>query len=132
MADITFQQIFGRNSGFTTAGGEAVFYVYDFSNTDDLDNGPGDIENGLGISDFTNFTTENIDSKAVAIFYAMCLMIIQNQAENINDDPEQHIFISDGGRTFGTGAREGQIRRRLNIDIFTDTNLNSLPDIDEL
>lgn len=128
---LTFQKIFGTNSKFTTVGKEATFYVSDFANTDDTTNGAGDII-GLGISDFTNYTTEDIDQVAVNIFYSMILMIAQNQAENINADPTEKIFISEGGKNLGSGVRDGQLRRRINIDIFTDLNINELPDIDEL
>ncbi|MEM9509745.1 MAG: hypothetical protein AAGA16_19035 [Cyanobacteria bacterium P01_E01_bin.35] len=132
MAELTLNQVFGNNALFSNNPGtgepQVTIALGDFQN---VTNG-GQILNGLGFNNVGQIDSTNVNDYAIAIFYALILLVSQNQAANINDDPEQTIFISDGGKTFGTGARDGQIRRRANVDIFSDLNINGFPDIDEL
>lgn len=133
MAKLTLQQIFGINVQFvksseTQQEAEIRIKLKDFL---DAENG-GEIQNGLGFDDVDDLTLVNINDKAEAVFVALIHLISQNQAAAINDDSEQKLFISDGGRRFATGNRNGQIQRVASINIFSESNIQSIPDLDDV
>lgn len=97
----------------------------------DSNNG-GDILNGLGFDNVSTITSSNVDQHAVNLFYALLLLISQNQAANINDDPTQRIFISDGGKRFASGTRNGQIQKVFSVNLFFPSNFAELPDLDDV
>lgn len=134
MAALTLAQIFGQNVSTNideiNSNFEITLDLRDFQNTE---NG-GQIKNNLGI---TNLDAEAAyyakgGSKAVNLFYAILLLVSQNQAENINADPEQKIFISQSPKRFGIGSRTGQIQTSFVINFFTPSDAANLPDIDDL
>lgn len=134
MANLTLAQIFGGRVSTDIDPVQSKFLVTldlrDFQNIAD----GGQIVNDLGI---TNLDTEaegyqETGSKATNLLYALILLVSQNQAANVNDDPDQKIFISEGGKRFASGARNGQIQRVININLFSDINVDNLPDIDNI
>lgn len=108
---------------------EISFALNDFK---DVDQG-GEILGGLGISDLdTNNAEYSNGLKAVNIFYAMILMIIQAQADNINADPEQKIYVSEQPVRLGSGSRSGQIQRSFTVSFFSQGNVEQIADIDDI
>ncbi|MCC0179938.1 hypothetical protein I4641_23710, partial [Waterburya agarophytonicola K14] len=97
MANLTLDQIFGINTYLEIPEGapagipnEVRFWLGNFANT----SGGGQIENNLGLDIPANINSTNQDEYAAKILYGILLLIRQNQAENINADPTQSIFIS--------------------------------------
>jgi len=133
MAALTLPQIFG--SGVTTdinPNENKYLVTLDLRNFQNVSDG-GEITNNRGI---TNLATQAVDyqngNKAVNLLYAILLLTLQNQAENIFSDPEQKIFINEGRKAFATGSREGQIIQNLNLSLFSHANIPNLPDIDDV
>lgn len=133
MPRLNIAQIFGTNAIFVDAGTTGDFARLEMNLGDfhDAANG-GNIQNGIGFDDTGLLTTATANDAAESIFYALMLLIQQNQAANINDDPSSKIYITDGGKRFATGARDGQIQRVFSVNLFVDANLNSLPDMDDV
>ena len=134
MPNLTLSQIFGQGVSTDIDPSQNKYQITldlrDFQNTSE----GGQIQNNLGIS---NLDTEAVHyqengSKALNLLYAIVLLISQNQAANLNEDPEQKIFISQGGMNLGSGARAGQIRRVISLNLFSDAQIQDLPDIDSL
>ena len=134
MASFTQQQIFGERSTANNLDPKNGDYtlsidIRDFQN---IEQG-GQIKNSKGISDldgkFQAFTTGKL---SVQIFYAMLLMIIQNQAEHINADPKQNLFVVENPPAFGVGSRKGQIRYSYSINVFVNSPIQDVPSVDEL
>jgi len=135
LANLTFTQIFGNsyNAGYVPENDEmeAFFSLSSFKSVDD----GGELENGLGISDFnTNRSNyERNGNKGINIFYALMLMIMQNQAEGKNDDPEQKIYIAPGGvSVVSFGNRTGQLERRFTVSIYSDGEYGNTADVDSI
>lgn len=133
MAELTIPEIFGQ-------GAEAVYdpdrntfkLTIDLTNFADVAEG-GEIQSGLGISNIPQFASGvSQGNNAVALLYAIIILASQNQAASLNDDAEQSLFISQGGLRFGSGNRNSQIQRIINLNVFSDIGINNLPDIDEL
>ena len=134
MPQIEFSDIFGGNyyANFDVDGNwyELVFVLNDFQNVED----EGEITGGLGITDLATQADRFYSGAdgAVKLLYSLLLMLSQKQADNINADPEQKVFISDGGKRFASGSRAGQIQRVFNVNFFyDDPTSQGVPDIDE-
>lgn len=141
MPALNFFHIFGNafNNNFTETGDPATsWYEVSFALNSFVDVGgaetDGEILNGLGISDLTTNTSAYYapNNKAVNVLYGILLLVRQNQAANINEDPEQKIFVAEQAPRLGVGSRSGQIQRSFTVSFFTDTNIASTPDIDDL
>lgn len=133
MAKVSITDIFGAGwETYIDPQGEQWHFTFDLKHLRNSDDG-GTITNGLGINQMPTDETDLINRHfAEKILYALILRYSQIQAASLNADPEQSIFISDGGKGFGSGNRDGQIRRTIAVNIFSDLNLNTLPDIGEL
>ena len=133
MAELTVTNIFGQGAvvNFDPDTNTRTLTL-DITNFQDVNNG-GEIDNGLGISNLDSFTASlNDGNNAVALLYAIVILASQNQAPNLNDDPTQSLFISEGGKRLGSGARDGQIQRVINFNLFNNLGVDNLPDIDDL
>ena len=132
-AKVSITDIFGAGwETYLDPQGEQWLFTFDLKHLRNTDDG-GTITGGLGLNQLPTDETDFINRHfAEKILYALLLRYAQIQAESVNGDPEQSIFISDGGKGFGTGDRDGQIRRTLAVNVFSNFNLNTLPDIDEL
>ena len=132
MADLTLSQIFGSDASVHNEPDNnrlsIEFSLDSFKNEAD----GGEIKNGLGFDDPWTLDTNNINQKTTQVFYALILLILQNQAENINADPTQKIFINKNPAGLGSGSREGQVRNSFTINFFSPTDAANLPDIDHL
>lgn len=133
MAELTTTDIFGDSvtvvNNPTDDEYKLVIDLKDFQNT----GSGGQITEGLGISNLGQFTAQIAQgNKAVALLYAIVLLASQNQATNLNDDPSQSLFVSEGGKNLGSGSRDGQIRRVIGLNLFSYLNINTLPDIDDV
>ncbi|MEL7406338.1 MAG: hypothetical protein AAFN00_05170 [Cyanobacteria bacterium J06558_2] len=92
----------------------------------------GQIQDGLGFTNPSSINPDNIDDYAVPILIGLLMLVSQNQATGIYDDPEQSIFISDGGKRFGQSTRTNQIWQVLSVNVFSDTNIQAFPDLQSL
>ncbi|MEL6437857.1 MAG: hypothetical protein AAFQ80_01180 [Cyanobacteria bacterium J06621_8] len=92
----------------------------------------GQIQDGLGFTNPSSINSDNIDDYAESILVGLLIIASQNQAAAIYDDPEQGLFISDGGKRFGQSTRTEQIWRVLNVNIFSNTDIQSFPDLQNL
>jgi len=133
MPQLTMKQIFGDSVELDInpleGTSKITFDLKDFQNEED----GGQIKNGLGITDLDSKLQFYADGeKAEAILYGLILMTSQNQDTDINEDIEKKLFITEGGTRLGIGARTGQIQRIANVNLFQDTEINNLPDIDSL
>ena len=129
MATLTLAQVFGSEASlYVEQNEDQAFLTINLEAFQNVGAGVGEILNGLGIDDIYT-VNENDGTK---LFYALILLISQNQATGINDDPTQKIYISDGGKCFGTGTRDGQIQRVISVNLFSDANLAGIPDIDDV
>lgn len=134
MADLTVTQMFGQRAELNTDPDPAFIKLLvdlaDFQNTTD----GGQIENDLGITNLEQKSDDftNNSNKGITILYAIFLLILQNQAENINADPEQKIFITENPVRLGSGSRSGQIQRSFTVNFFSEGSITSRPDIDDI
>jgi hypothetical protein len=62
----------------------------------------------------------------------LILLLLENQASAINDDPTQKIYIADAGKSIATGARDGQVKRSFTVSFFIDAGLAGTPSIDQI
>lgn len=134
MADLTFEQIFGNRSQYDNIDEVSDSHkigidIRDFQNVSD----GGEIQNDLGISDLsTKYINFYQGEMGLQLFYAIVLLILQNQADNLNDDPTQKIFIQPPTVGLGVGSRTGQVRRTFIVNFFSEGNIEALADIDDL
>ena len=146
MAELTLNDIFGSavsieygdpiaDPGGQDPGGDPGatiadlrFWLGSFGNSDDV----GEIEGGLGFNAPFLINPANADSYATKILYGILLFTKQNQAANINDDPEQKVFIAEQAPRLAVGSRTGQVQRSFLVSFFTAENISSIPDIDDI
>ena len=129
MTALTVGQIFGSEAElYLDQTEDQAFLTVNLEAFQNVGSGSGQILNGRGIDNVYGLTNND----ATKLFYALILLISQNQATGINDDPTQKIYISDGGKRFATGTRDGQIQRVISVNLFSDANLAGLPDIDDV
>ena len=83
----------------------------------------GDLPDGQGTNNPVHLT-------AVQIFYGLILLVLNNQATQVNDDPEQKIHITQSAKSIATGARDGQVRRSFTVNFFTEAGLAGTSGID--
>jgi hypothetical protein len=142
MADLTLSDIFGYDAYTELSYDDndpnllytatVTFNLANFTNYTD-EGGDGYIKDGLGISNLQSFAEAlESDEKAVKTFYSILLHAMQNQAENINADPEQSVFIAEQSPRLGTGSRSGQVQRSFLVSFFTDSNIPTIADIDDI
>ena len=135
MPELTFKQMFGSRSKYEhidEVGGEHNLYIdiRDFKNKED----GGDIENGLGISELSReYVNFYAGLMGIQTFYALMLLIMQNQAGSKDDDIEQKIYIAESGvSVINFGNRKGQLERRFTVSIFSDGSYGNTADIDNV
>ncbi len=133
MPALTLNQMFGKNVDTESIFPADEYYVMsiDLADFQNLADG-GDIDNDLGISNLANFGNDVLDnSNGIGIFYAIMLLIMQNQASGKDDDPEQKMYIAESGVSIvNFGNRQGQLERRFTVSIFSDGNFGNTADID--
>lgn len=123
MPDLTIAQRFGTNVSFDETTKVLSIDLNDLTDT-------GDIINNLGL-DLTSLTAANLDDYASKILYGLILLSAQQQPTDGATDPELKIFLTEGGLRIGTGTRQGQLQRVINLNVYTsESNLNNLVDID--
>lgn len=134
MANLTLSQIFGSNVIFSPSDRPGALPKLELNLTDyQNEDNSGDIKNGLGFSDVYLIRPETKDDYSVGLFYAMMLLIMQNQAENKDDDIEQKIHItSSSARITSFGNRKGQLERRFTISIFSDGKFENTTSVDNI
>ncbi|MDJ0593446.1 MAG: hypothetical protein QNJ72_26250 [Pleurocapsa sp. MO_226.B13] len=136
MPVITINQIFGNQVNAVPPDGQQqgsawslIFGLGSFAN----DTSGGEILDGLGFDNPGLINPGNLDDYAVQIFYAILLLTMQNQATGKNDDPEQKIYIAEGGiSVISFGSREGQLERRFTVSIFSDGAYGNTEDVDSI
>lgn len=142
MSNLGLREIFGNGAvtNIDPVGGNfrVTLDLGNLANAGDGSFPQGQIENGLGISQlfseaaFMVEDTPPATSKAYKILYGILLMIMQNQAESLNADPEQKIYISSSTPRVATGDRAGQVQRSFTVYFFSDDGVLGVPDIDDL
>ncbi|MGL5078878.1 MAG: hypothetical protein ACRDBG_24030 [Waterburya sp.] len=85
----------------------------------------GDLPDGIGLTDASSPT-------ATQIFYGILMILMQNQAEAINTDPTQKVYVTDAGKSIATGTRDGQVKRSFTVSFFIDAGLAGTPSIDQI
>jgi hypothetical protein len=95
--------------------------IYDFQ--DELND--GNLPVGLGVEFPAKMT-------ATQILYALLLLLKTNQAERIDTDPTQKVYIVDAGKSIATGARDGQVKWSFTVSFFLDAGLAGLPSVDQI
>lgn len=134
MAKLTQQDIFGKRSSAADLDPSKNKYAItldlrDFQNVED----GGEITNGKGLSDLLAKSNTFIEGQGGAtLFYMLLLMLKQNQAEHLNADPEQQIFVVENPPALGVGSRTGQIRYSYQVNVFVNSAIDSSPDADDI
>lgn len=134
MTALTQQQIFGARSlaeNLDPAKGDYTLMVdvRDFQNVED----GGQIKNGKGITNLDGkYQAFNQGKLSVQLLYMMLVMVMQNQAEHINADSTQKIFITQNPPALGVGSRSGQIRYSYLVNVFVDSQIDNSPSADEI
>lgn len=122
MASFTFDDIFGNNSQNLDIGDGFYKLAIQLNDFQGQSNN-GDLPDEQGISDPSGMS-------ATQVFYGLILHILATQAPKINDDPDQKIFITDGGKSILTGARDGQVARKFVVTFFQNAGLSGTASID--
>jgi hypothetical protein len=124
MASFDYSQVFG--SGVSPQADLETPFQLTIDTGDLLEvSQSGDLPDGIGLSSASNLT-------ATQIFYGLILLLLQNQASGINDDPTQKIYVADAGKSIATGARDGQIKRSFTVSFFINAGLAGTPSIDQI
>ena len=127
MPDLSLAQRFGSSVIYDASQQNLIIKLSDFQNTDS----GGNIADGLGIDSIANLNSNNIDENASLILYALLVLNQQNQGANINENPDERIYITDSTPRVGTGSRTGQLQTTKTLNIFdTSSSISSTPDID--
>ena len=134
MANFTLTDIFGKratakNIDATEGDMTVAIDIRDFQNESD----GGEIKNGLGLTNLKDKFNDFIEGKmAVKLLYLIMTKVMQSQAEHINADPEQKIFIVKNQTAFGVGSRNGQIRYSYLVNVFVDSSIDDAPSGDDI
>lgn len=134
MANFSLTDIFGKRAtakNIDARNGDMTLQIdiRDFQNEEE----GGEIKDGLGLTNLRDKFNDFIEGKiAVQLLYSILLKILQSQAEHINADPEQKIFIVKNQIAFGVGSRQGQIRYSYLVNVFVDSFVKDAPSADEL
>lgn len=134
MAKLTQQQIFGSRSSAANLDAKKdnhtiTIDLRDFQNKSD----GGEIIDGKGLTDLKKKYLEFSEGKmGVQLFLTILQLIQQNQAEHLNADPEQKLFITENPPAFGVGSRVGQIRHSYLVNIFVDSSIALSPNPNEI
>ena len=122
MPALTFNDIFGSNVQLIDGGNaswQLAIQVSDFLGQ----SVGGDLPDDKAVGNTYGVTP-------VQIFYGLILFILQNQAAQINGDPEQKIHITQSAKSIATGTRDGQVRRSFTVNFFTEAGLAGTSGID--
>ena len=124
MPAFDFNTIFGGNAQLSDDGNgyyRLSMQLNDFMNQSEN----GHLPDGQGVSNPANMTP-------VQVFYGLILLVLNNQAAQVNDDPEQKIHITQSAKSIATGARDGQVRRSFTVNFFTEAGLAGTSGIDAI
>jgi hypothetical protein len=124
MASFNHQEIFGNYATYNTDPEASYILQIDKTSFMDTDN-YGNLPVGIGINSFTTPTPTQI-------LYGILLILMQNQAETINTDPTQKVYVIDAGKSIATGVRDGQVRRSFTVSFFIDAGLAGTPSINQI
>jgi hypothetical protein len=124
MGSFNYGEIFGSGSSVQTADYTPLSLTIDTGDLLEVSQS-GDLPDGIGLSNASSPT-------ATQIFYGLILLLLENQASAINDDPTQKIYVADAGKSIATGTRDGQIKRSFTVSFFIDAGLAGTPSIDQI
>lgn len=124
MPGFNYRDIFGSGSSIQVLDYTPLSLTID---TGDImgESQNGDLPDGIGLTDASSPT-------ATQIFYGLMMILMQNQAETINTEPLQKVYITDAGKSIATGARDGQVKRSFTVSFFIDAGLAGTPSIDQI
>ena len=124
MPAFNFQDLFGSNVEFID-GGDGFYRLSIQLNDFQDESSGGSMTNGQG-------TNNPAHLSATQVFYGLILLILSNQAAQVNDDPEQKIHITQSAKSIATGARDGQVRRSFMVNFFSEAGLAGTSGIDAI
>jgi hypothetical protein len=126
VSDFSFEDLFGSRSDWTLTSipglpdqVELIIKFRDFKK----ETGGENLAYELGSQNPHNMT-------ATQLLYGILLLLMKNQADSINADPEQMAYINEADKTLATGAREGQIKRSFIVSFFTIVKPSGFPGVD--
>lgn len=124
MASFNYQEIFGSGILLDFDDSDGFLMKINKYSFWDTNNG-GELPIGMGLHG-------NVIPTATQLFYGILMMLMQNQAETINTDPTQKVYVTDAGKSIATGTRDGQVKRSFTVSFFIDAGLAGTPSIDQI
>jgi hypothetical protein len=116
MTVLNLQDVFGQGVQTQSSnGGVADTLVINLLDFQDIDNG-GEMPNGTGWFSTDVFLAEQI-------LAAILIRLKSKLPTNINSEPEQAVYITEGTKGLATGARNGQFKKSYTVTFFIDAQL---------